>query len=95
MPQEIRLGQGHANPAPGTRPNIEGAVTSFGESASRLSGASTFLLGWRPDDFWSATPAELATALSLFEAGIDGPDPDSIAALKQRFPDEGQANNGR
>lgn len=59
----------------------------FGESACRLAGAAALLLGWRPEDFWNATPAELATALSMFEASIDGPDPNSIAALKQRFPD--------
>ena len=59
----------------------------FGESACRLAGAAALLLGWRPEDFWNATPAELATALRMFEASIDGPDPNSIAALKQRFPD--------
>jgi hypothetical protein len=63
-------------------------VSAFGERACRLAGAAALLLGWRPDEFWKATPAELATALILFEASIDGPDPDSIAALKQRFPDE-------
>ena len=30
-------------------------------AARRLAGAAAQLLGWRPDDFWDATPAELAT----------------------------------
>jgi hypothetical protein len=30
------------------------------ENARRLSGLVPRLLGWRPDDFWAATPAELA-----------------------------------
>jgi hypothetical protein len=70
-------------------------MSAFGESSCRMAGAAALLLGWRPAEFWGATPAELATALALFEANIDGPDPDSIAALRQRFPDEGQASNGR
>jgi uncharacterized phage protein (TIGR02216 family) len=38
---------------------------SFGLAAIRLYGSSARLLGWKPDEFWSATPAELAAALSL------------------------------
>lgn len=36
----------------------------FGQSAWRLSGLAAQALGWRPDHFWSATPAELAAAVS-------------------------------
>lgn len=36
---------------------------SFGQSAVGLARAAARLLGWRPHEFWSATPAELATAL--------------------------------
>jgi Phage tail assembly chaperone protein, TAC len=32
----------------------------FGSGALRLSGLAARLFGWRPDAFWSATPAELA-----------------------------------
>ena len=70
-------------------------MSSFGETAERLAGAGALLLGWRPDEFWNATPAELATSLSLFDANVDGPDPEAIAALKQQFPDEGHISNGR
>ena len=31
----------------------------FGDLALRLSALAARLLGWRPDHFWSATPAEL------------------------------------
>jgi hypothetical protein len=45
------------------------------------------LLGWRPDEFWSATPQELATVLSLFAGEAEGPDPEALAALRRKFPD--------
>lgn len=32
----------------------------FAESAERIFGQCALLLGWRPDEFWSATPAEVA-----------------------------------
>lgn len=60
----------------------------FGEAAARLAGLAGALLGWRPDDFWRATPAELASVLtSLSGAGAVPPEPVDIAALKERFPD--------
>jgi uncharacterized phage protein (TIGR02216 family) len=39
-------------------------VTAFAAGALRLAGLTTRALGWRPDDFWNATPAELATILA-------------------------------
>ncbi|NBC37694.1 phage tail assembly chaperone [Novosphingobium sp. FSY-8] len=36
----------------------------FGPGARRLAGLAGRLLGWRPAEFWAATPAELATILS-------------------------------
>jgi uncharacterized phage protein (TIGR02216 family) len=59
----------------------------FGETAARLSGAVSMLLGWRPDEFWNATPAELALALTLAEAA-DPPDGSMIELLLKRFPDK-------
>ncbi len=38
----------------------------FGPGAARLGGLSARLLGWRPDHFWAATPAELAAILAPF-----------------------------
>jgi hypothetical protein len=36
----------------------------FATSAARLAGLVPRALGWRPDDFWNATPAELAAVLA-------------------------------
>ncbi|MFA7604180.1 MAG: phage tail assembly chaperone [Novosphingobium sp.] len=36
---------------------------SFAAAALRLFGLAARRLGWRPGDFWAATPAELMTAL--------------------------------
>lgn len=58
----------------------------FGAGAMRLSGAAALLLGWRPKEFWDATPAELAASLQAGEA-IAGPEPNEIAELMRRFPD--------
>jgi len=47
------------------------------------------LLGWRPDEFWAATPAELAAVLTAL-AGDDRPAASAadLARLKEMFPDE-------
>lgn len=37
---------------------------SFAESAQRLAGLAARALGWRPHEFWAATPAELALSLA-------------------------------
>ena len=36
----------------------------FGETALRLLPLAVRALGWTPDTFWSATPADLAAALA-------------------------------
>lgn len=60
----------------------------FAESARTLAGLAGVLLGWRPDEFWKATPAELAAVL-----GAMMPEPpetasrDDLARLMERFPD--------
>jgi len=65
--------------------------TAFAASATRLAGLAGALLGWRPDEFWRATPAELEAVLAAFAtpptaAGLL-PDVATIAALKEQFPD--------
>lgn len=62
-------------------------MSCFGDTAARLSGAASFLLGWRPDEFWNSTPAELALAMTI-SAAVDAPDTKTIEELLQRFPDE-------
>jgi Phage tail assembly chaperone protein, TAC len=46
---------------------------TFGAAALRLSGFAAQWLGWRPADFWNATPAELAAALTPVQQGIAEP----------------------
>ena len=37
---------------------------TFAAAALRLCGLSARALGWRPAEFWAATPAELAAVLA-------------------------------
>lgn len=66
---------------------------TFAASASRLSGTVSAVLGWTPDQFWRATPAELAAIFSTFAdnmAGLSGELPLGTAQmekLKEVFPD--------
>ncbi|HEV2816063.1 MAG TPA: phage tail assembly chaperone [Allosphingosinicella sp.] len=57
----------------------------FGECAARLAGVAGALLGWRPDEFWGATPAELAAILA--PAAPPPASADDLARLKEMFPD--------
>jgi hypothetical protein len=45
----------------------------FADGAAKLAGQVPRLLGWRPDDFWNATPAELAAILASFEPAAAPP----------------------
>lgn len=53
-------------------------MTRFADGAGRLAGVAGWLLGWRPEEFWRATPAELAAVLRAArgeeapESGVDG-----------------------
>ena len=65
-------------------------MSCFGESAAQLSSAASLLLGWRPDEFWDSTPAELALALTARDAPVAAPDGETIEMLRTRFPDAPQ-----
>ena len=41
-------------------------TTRFADGARRLAGLVPRTLGWRPGEFWQATPAELAAILAAF-----------------------------
>ena len=68
----------------------------FADAAGRLAGIAGWLLGWRPDEFWRATPTELASVLraargqealggeALGGAGVDGAE---LARLMGAMPD--------
>lgn len=60
----------------------------FGPAAERLAGMSGVTLGWSPDRFWQATPAELATVLAaLAPPEAAGIEPAELRKLMERFPD--------
>jgi uncharacterized phage protein (TIGR02216 family) len=59
----------------------------FGERAVELAGFASSLLGWRPGEFWTATPTEFATALGLDEHDGDAMDRAAMDRLVAQFPD--------
>lgn len=60
----------------------------FSDGAARLAGIAGALLGWRADEFWSATPAELAAVLgALLGPQAPAAGRDELARLMEMFPD--------
>jgi uncharacterized phage protein (TIGR02216 family) len=63
-------------------------VERFSEAAGRLAGLAGALLGWRPEEFWRATPAELGAVLGAIAGGSgDGLTSSDLERLMERFPD--------
>ena len=63
-------------------------MARFSESAGRLAGLAGALLGWRPDDFWRATPAELGSVIEALLGPEAGPASRAdLERLMERFPD--------
>lgn len=61
---------------------------AFRASAARLAGLAGVLLGWRPEEFWAATPAELAVILEAMGGErAEAADGGDLARLKEMFPD--------
>jgi len=62
----------------------------FAEASVRLAGLAGAVLGWSPDVFWGATPAELAAVVRVLageSAAVAPPDAATIARLQEVFPD--------
>lgn len=59
----------------------------FSESAVRLAGMAGALLGWRPDEFWNATPAELAAVVAVLVGEETPAGVPELARLMEMFPD--------
>lgn len=57
---------------------------TFAEAAVRLAGLAAQTLGWRPREFWAATPAELAQSLGTPAAGEAPPSRAEILNLIER-----------
>lgn len=63
-------------------------MTTFAAGALRLAGFVARLLGWRPDDFWNATPAELAAILAPDAGETSSPlNRDDLQHLMEQLPD--------
>jgi hypothetical protein len=61
----------------------------LGPAAVTLAGVMARVAGWRPGEFWTATPADVRAVLAGWvEAGSDaGVDGAALAALMEQFPD--------
>jgi hypothetical protein len=59
----------------------------FSEGAARLAGLAGALLGWRPEEFWRATPDELATVLQAMVPSEQSASQVDLERLKEMFPD--------
>lgn len=66
----------------------------FGQAARRLLGVMARLCGWRPDEFWRATPEDAAMVLAGLMDEADGGratgggcDAAILATMMERFPD--------
>lgn len=60
----------------------------FGPAALALLGVMARVPGWRPDDFWSATPADAAAVLAAWrDEEAVGPGRAALAAMMEQFPD--------
>ncbi|WP_017672460.1 phage tail assembly chaperone [Blastomonas sp. AAP53] len=67
----------------------------FADAARTLAGIAARMLGWRPYEFWAATPDELAAALTVPGDPVAlPPEPQAIAALRSLFPDTPETFDG-
>ncbi len=57
---------------------------TFARSAARLAGLAARALGWRPSEFWAATPAELALSLGTEDAAGAPPSRVELNTLIER-----------
>lgn len=63
---------------------------SFFKAAARLAGVAGWLLGWRPDEFWRSTPAELEAVLRAAKGEAEpevGLDVGELERLRGMMPD--------
>lgn len=64
----------------------------FAQLAHLAAGVATGRLGWPPESFWAATPADLALALAVLLPGAGDGRPLSRAELQrmmERITDDG------
>ena len=67
----------------------------FSDCASRLAGLASALLGWRPEEFWRATPAELmAVVRAMVGEGEEAFCASDLERLRALFPDDPPRTRG-
>lgn len=61
----------------------------LGRAAVALAGVMARVAGWRPDEFWAATPADVRAVLGGWVEANDAAPVDSaaLAAMMEQFPD--------
>ena len=63
----------------------------LGPGAIMLAGVLARVAGWRPDEFWAATPADVRAVLAGWEEADAHAgsvlDRAALAAMMERFPD--------
>lgn len=60
----------------------------FSDAALELAGLAGALLGWRPEEFWRSTPAELAAVLRAIAGDEARPaSRGELERLMEMFPD--------
>jgi hypothetical protein len=60
---------------------------TFADMAARLAALAAQVLGWRPGEFWAATPAELALSLGEPKSGEVPPSRAEIFSMIERDRD--------
>ena len=62
---------------------------TFSASAARAGGLACLVLGWRPAEFWAATPEELASVLAALtpDAGDQPVTAAALSQLQEQYPD--------
>lgn len=80
-----------ARPSPVNRKRFSTSLEAkgnFSTAAVRLAGLAGALLGWRPGEFWAATPAELAAVFGAVSPPGEAPaGADVLARLQEQYPD--------
>lgn len=61
---------------------------TFSEAAARLAGVAGALLGWRPEEFWRSTPAELGAVLgAMLGEPAEPASRRDLERMMEQFPD--------
>ncbi|QPQ56076.1 phage tail assembly chaperone [Allosphingosinicella flava] len=59
----------------------------FEAAAARLAGLTGVLLGWRADEFWNATPAELGAVMAALMPEEAAASAGDLKRLMEMYPD--------